>query len=103
MIPKPPGRDSACRAGNGFQISKTRKSIKPRSKYFQLTAFIMLMPSGWFAHSRGVAPGTLEDGARQYQNPPNRSVSCWPDTSSITTLCGSLMFQYLAVRCAVQT
>ncbi len=37
MMPQPPGSDSACRAGNGFQISNTRKSIKPRSKYFQLS------------------------------------------------------------------
>ena len=38
MIPQPPGNDSACLAGNGFQISNTRKSIKPSNKYFQLSA-----------------------------------------------------------------
>ena len=34
MMPRPPGRDSACRAGNGFQISKTRKSINPSEQIF---------------------------------------------------------------------
>jgi len=36
MIPQPPGRCSSCRAGNGFQMSKARKSIKPKSQLFQL-------------------------------------------------------------------
>src|ERR1700693_2470953 len=38
MIPKPPGSDSACLAGNGFQISKTRKSIKASRKLFQFNS-----------------------------------------------------------------
>ena len=38
MMPSPPGRNSARRAGNGFQISKPRKSINPASKYFQFTS-----------------------------------------------------------------
>src|SRR5579862_1170016 len=78
MIPKPPGSDSACRAGNGFQISKTRKSIKPSSKYFQLTANV-----------RGVAS-------------PRYEINC-PATSSTTTTCGSFVCKYFAVRSAAQT
>src|ERR1700734_2677141 len=73
MIPQPPGNDSAWRAGKGFQISNTRKSIKPRSKYFQLS------------------------GARAatYVN------NC-PETSSITTNCGSCNLENRAVLLEAQ-
>src|SRR6266566_1383021 len=37
MMPRPPGKSSARRAGNGFQLSKTRKSINPATKYFQFS------------------------------------------------------------------
>src|ERR1700704_374842 len=37
MIPVPPGSDSRRRRGNGFTMSKLRKSIKPASMYFQFT------------------------------------------------------------------
>src|ERR1700731_241909 len=35
MIPVPPGSASRRRRGNGFTMSKLRKSIKPASMYFQ--------------------------------------------------------------------
>src|SRR6266852_5428060 len=60
MMPHPPGRDSACRTGNGFQMSNTRTSIKRNSRDFQLA------------------------GARA-----RRYVSICPETSSTTTNCGS--------------
>ncbi len=69
IIPQPPGSDSAWRAGNGFQMSNARKSIKPRSKYFQFSAA----------------------KAREYAR-------CCPDTSSITTNCGSLLPENCAAR-----
>src|SRR5277367_4782097 len=69
MISQPPGNDSACRAGNGFQMSNNRKSIKPSSKYFQL-------------------PTTK----------PKRYVNCWPEISSITTNCGSLISRRFETR-----
>src|SRR5882762_7710992 len=103
MIPKPPGRDSACRAGNGFQISNTRKSIKPSSKYFQLGKITMLVLSGWLLHRMGWPYDEMLVGcACQGQKPPRRRASCCPETSSMTTLCGSLVLQYVAARCAVQ-
>src|ERR1051326_3302688 len=37
MIPVPPGSASRRRRGNGFTMSKLRKSIKPASMYFQFT------------------------------------------------------------------
>src|SRR6185312_4571516 len=37
MIPVPPGSASRRRSGNGFTMSKLRKSIKPASMYFQFT------------------------------------------------------------------
>src|SRR5256885_10703754 len=37
MIPQPPGSFSSRRIGHGFQMSNTRKSIKPSKRYFQLS------------------------------------------------------------------
>src|SRR5258708_2949675 len=37
MIPHPPGRFSSRRIGHGFQMSNTRKRIKPSKRYFQFT------------------------------------------------------------------
>src|ERR1700744_4578567 len=92
MTPQPPGKDSACRAGNGFQISKTRKRIKPRSKYFQLRAERdVTKPIGRARHGDSEAKALHQMGSPQ----PISSVRCCPDTSSITTRCGSSSLQYL--------
>src|ERR1700740_125791 len=97
MIPKPPGSDSACRAGNGFQISNTRKSINPTSKYFQFeerkkekfaSECIMRARSGWVEWAK--------------RCPPSKRAICWPETSSITTFCGSFMPQKRAASLEVQ-
>src|ERR1700694_2036342 len=37
MIPHPPWSFSSRRRGKGFQMSNTRKSIKPSKRYFQFT------------------------------------------------------------------
>src|SRR5579872_1155051 len=74
MMPQPPGSDSAWRAGKGFQISNTRKSIKPRAKYFQLS------------------------GASA-----NKYVKYCPETSSMTTNCGSLVRENFATFVAATT
>src|SRR3979490_1338539 len=100
MIPTPPGSDSACRAGNGFQISKTRKSIKPSNKYFQLGEIPEFRPKGFPLHRtywlRPITRQILTGGnACLGQNPPKSRAKCCPETSSITTFCGSVAFQYL--------
>ena len=56
MMPQPPGSDSACRAGKGFQISNNLKSIKPSSRYFQLsTEFSVMKPSAESVDTAGAA------------------------------------------------
>src|ERR1700723_2926444 len=89
-MPQPPGNDSACRTGNGFQISNTRKSIKPKSKYFQLrgTAIATKPSGGGLVQTCSAAL----NGAGTPQ--PSKSARCWPDTSSITPRCGSFSRQY---------
>src|SRR5690348_2299096 len=74
MMPHPPLNDSACPTGNGFQMSNTRKSIKPSNKYFQ------------FAGA----------SAKRY-------VKNCPETSSMTTNCGSCFAEYFATRSATRT
>src|ERR1700722_7673286 len=98
MMPQPRGNDSAWRAGNGFQISNNRKSIKPTSKYFQLRG-----------EDKEINPiealtSWMEAAFHQSGTPqPISSVKCWPETSSMTTRCGSLIFQNFAARLALQT
>src|SRR5208282_3598690 len=98
MIPQPPGNDSACRAGNGFQISNTRKSIKPTSKYFQLRTSSNVSNA---VRMLAAPPGIdLSDVQRTQLR---KIVRCWPETSSITTRCGSLVSQNCEAFPAVQT
>src|SRR4029077_17219710 len=81
IIPQPPGNDSACRAGNGFQISNTRKSIKPNSKYFQFT----------WTSAKDELPGEKNQlsAVAIFENigkrPARSRVRHWPETSSMTT------------------
>src|SRR6267143_6884491 len=81
-MPQPPGKASACRAGNGFQISKTRKSIKPSSKYFQFTGV---------GHRGTLATCAKEKPKKMCPTggPPKNVINC-PEISSMTTICGSL-------------
>src|ERR1017187_832396 len=98
MIPQPPARDSACRAGNGFQMSNKRKSIKPSSKYFQLSAeFSVSKPNGTLAQA---SFGSLHQTGIAH---PSSRVRCCPDTSSMTTRPGSFTPQNFAVRSALHT
>src|ERR1700721_602911 len=98
MMPQPPGNASACRAGNGFQISNNLKSIKPTSKYFQLRGEDNeIKPVE--ALTSGMVAAFHQSGTPQ----PISSVKCWPETSSMTTRCGSLTSQNFAARLALQT
>src|SRR5260370_13894523 len=98
MIPQPPGSDSACRAGNGFQISNTRKSIKPRSKYFQLSPErIEIKPIGV----------TVQESVALFHQigipHPSSKARCCPETSSITTYWGSFSRKRFETRSEAQT
>src|SRR5207253_7615502 len=86
MMPQPPGKAAACRAGNGFQISKTRKSIKPSSKYFQFTGV---------GHRGTLATCAKEKPKKMCPTggPPKKVINC-PEISSMTTICGSLAARY---------
>src|SRR5208282_1920228 len=98
MMPQPPGNDSAWRAGNGFQMSKTRKSIKPRSKYFQLRG-----ATNDTAPREGKLVQTFSMGFHHIGTAqPRRMARYCPETSSMTTRWGSLMFQKVAARSALQ-
>src|SRR6266566_8529353 len=84
MMPRPPGKSSARRAGNGFQISKTRKSINPATKYFQFSR-----PAARAAVIFAVM-GSCGGGAVQaLRASPTTNEMVWPESSSITTYPGS--------------
>src|SRR6266481_6096742 len=82
-MPQPPGSFSRRRQGKGFMMSKRRKRRKPARRNFQLR---MLMPlySANAAASSGLRKRIGATGARA-----RISVRCTPETSSITTYCGS--------------
>src|SRR5271165_3676764 len=75
IMPQPPGSFSRRRMGKGFQMSNRRKSRNPNNQAFQLRADIN---KTWY-------------------------VTSWPDTSSMTTYCGSFALAHLATSSEAST
>src|SRR5437588_301077 len=69
--------------GQGFQMSNTRKSIKPRSRYFQLARLKAKKMAYWEKSMCAVRCGKAMGISGSSR------VKCWPATSSMTTCCGS--------------
>ena len=63
-MPLPSGNCSSRRMGNGFQISKTRKSIKPARKVFQASGTAMSVTSCPATSSMTTNCGSFEAEAR---------------------------------------